>query len=72
MRYGNYDPDYQEPKEICLLTPQLVNAMIEGYIKAVVNMGEDLTHIHPNLDVDFTSEKVVLITELAIDVMNSS
>ncbi|MDD2383425.1 MAG: molybdopterin-dependent oxidoreductase [Sulfurospirillaceae bacterium] len=43
-----YDPDYQTPKEIGLMTPQLVDAMLEGRIKAVINMGEDLTHIHPN------------------------
>ena len=43
-----YDPDYQEPKEIGLMTPQLVEAMFEGRIKAVINMGEDLTHVHPN------------------------
>jgi formate dehydrogenase major subunit len=43
-----YDPDYQEPKEVGLMTPQLVDAMLDGKIKAVLNMGEDLTHIHPN------------------------
>jgi len=43
-----YAPDYQEPKEIGLMTPQLVEAMFEGRIKAVINMGEDLTHVHPN------------------------
>ena len=43
-----YDPDYQTPKEIGLMTPQLVEAMFEGRIKAVINMGEDLTHVHPN------------------------
>lgn len=43
-----YAPDYQTPSEIGLMTPQLVDEMIEGRIKAVINMGEDLTHIHPN------------------------
>ncbi|MDY0116239.1 MAG: molybdopterin-dependent oxidoreductase [Sulfurimonadaceae bacterium] len=44
-----YDPDYQEPKEIGLMTPQLVDGMLAGEIKAVLNIGEDLMHIHPNL-----------------------
>lgn len=45
-----FDPDYQIPKEIGLMTPQLVDGMLEGEIKAVLNIGEDLTHIHPNLN----------------------
>ena len=45
-----YDPDYQTPDEEGLMTPQLVDAMLEGRIKAVLNMGEDITHIHPNLN----------------------
>jgi len=45
-----YAPDYQEPKEVGLMTPQLVDAMLEGRIKAVLNMGEDITHIHPNIN----------------------
>jgi len=45
-----YDPDYQEPKEVGLMTPQLVDEMIEGRVKAILNMGEDITHIHPNLN----------------------
>jgi formate dehydrogenase major subunit len=45
-----YDPDYQEPKEVGLMTPQLVDEMLRGNIKAVINIGEDLTHIHPNLN----------------------
>lgn len=68
-----YAPDYQEPKEIGLMTPQLVNAMIEGRIKAVINMGEDLTHIHPNLNkvnkaldnVEFIMVQELFITEIA-------
>ena len=43
-----YAPDYQEPKEFGLMTPQLVDGMLSGDIKAVINMGEDITHIHPN------------------------
>lgn len=68
-----YAPDYQEPKEIGLMTPQLVNAMIEGRIKAVINMGEDLTHIHPNLNkvnkaldnVEFIMVQELFMTEIA-------
>ena len=45
-----YDPDYQKPEEEGLMTPQLIDAMCEGKIKAVLNMGEDITHIHPNLN----------------------
>lgn len=45
-----YDPDYQTPKEIGLMTPQLVDEMLEDRVKVVLNIGEDLTHIHPNLN----------------------
>jgi len=45
-----YAPDYQEPKEIGLMTPQLINQMLKGKIKALFNMGEDITHIHPNVN----------------------
>jgi formate dehydrogenase major subunit len=45
-----YDPDYQEPKEVGLMTPQLVDEMLEGRVKALLNIGEDITHIHPNLN----------------------
>ena len=45
-----YDPDYQEPKEVGLMTPQLVEEMLEGRVKALLNIGEDITHIHPNLN----------------------
>ena len=45
-----YAPDYQEPEQIGKKTPELVDAMLDGTIKAVLNMGEDLLHIHPNLN----------------------
>ncbi|MBD3823606.1 MAG: molybdopterin-dependent oxidoreductase [Epsilonproteobacteria bacterium] len=45
-----YDPDYQTPKEVGLMTPQLVEEMLEGRVKALLNIGEDITHIHPNLN----------------------
>ncbi len=68
-----YDPDYQEPKEIGLMTPQLVEAMFEGRIKAVINMGEDLTHVHPNTNkvnaaldtLDFIFVQELFMTEIA-------
>ncbi|ADG94463.1 molybdopterin oxidoreductase [Arcobacter nitrofigilis DSM 7299] len=43
-----YDPDYKEPKEVGLMTPDLINEMIEGKVKALYVMGEDIAHIHPN------------------------
>ncbi|SFV90619.1 NAD-dependent formate dehydrogenase alpha subunit [hydrothermal vent metagenome] len=45
-----YDPDYETPKELGLMTPQLIDAMLEGKIKALLNMGEDISHIHPNIN----------------------
>jgi formate dehydrogenase major subunit len=57
-----YDPDYQEPKEIGLMTPQLIDEMLEGRVKALLNMGEDITHIHPNLNkIDRAIENLELI-----------
>jgi len=57
-----YDPDYQEPKEVGLMTPELVDAMLDGKIKAVLNMGEDITHIHPNLNkIDKAFEQLDLL-----------
>jgi len=45
-----YDPDYQVPKEVGLMTPELIDEMIKGKVKSLHNMGEDITHIHPNLN----------------------
>ncbi|MBN2825353.1 MAG: molybdopterin-dependent oxidoreductase [Campylobacterales bacterium] len=45
-----YNPDYQRPLEEGLMTPQLVDAMLEGRVKALLNMGEDITHIHTNIN----------------------
>ncbi|MFK5937236.1 MAG: molybdopterin-dependent oxidoreductase [Sulfurimonas sp.] len=62
-----YAPDYQTPKEIGLMTPQLVDGMIEGSIKAVLNVGEDLTHIHPNLNkinTAFNNLELIFVQEL--------
>jgi formate dehydrogenase major subunit len=68
-----YAPDYQEPKEVGLMTPQLVDAMLDGNIKAVINMGEDLTHIHPNSNkvskaleqVEFVMVQELFMTDVA-------
>jgi formate dehydrogenase major subunit len=43
-----YAPDYQPPKEVGMMTPDLINAMVEGKIKALYNISEDIAHIHPN------------------------
>ncbi len=62
-----YDPDYQTPKEIGLMTPQLVDAMLDGEIKSIHNMGEDIMHIHPNINkIDKALENVefILVQEL--------
>jgi len=57
-----YDPDYQVPQEIGLMTPQLVDEMLEDRVKVVLNIGEDLTHIHPNLNkVDKAFDKLDMI-----------
>jgi formate dehydrogenase major subunit len=55
------------------MTPELVNEMLAGRIKAVINMGEDLTHVHPNsnkvnraLDnVEFIMVQELFMTEIA-------
>ncbi len=57
-----YDPDYQKPKEVGLMTPELVDAMLEGKIKSLHNMGEDIMHIHPNINkIDKALEQLELI-----------
>jgi formate dehydrogenase major subunit len=57
-----YDPDYEKPKEVGLMTPQLVDEMLEDKVKVVLNIGEDLTHIHPNLNkVDKAFDKLEMI-----------
>jgi formate dehydrogenase major subunit len=43
-----YNPDYQPPKEVGLMTPEVFDAILNDEVKAVWNMGEDLAHIHPN------------------------
>jgi len=57
-----YDPDYQVPKEVGLMTPELVDEMLEDRVKVVLNIGEDLTHIHPNLNkIDKAFERLDMI-----------
>lgn len=45
-----FGPDYTKPKVEGLMTPQLMDGMLDGRIKALLNMGEDITHIHPNIN----------------------
>ena len=45
-----YAPDYETPEVIGRMTPQLIDDMREGKIKALLNMGEDIAHIHPNVN----------------------
>jgi len=45
-----YLPDYEVPEKIGLMTPQLIDEMAKGKIKALLNMGEDIAHIHPNIN----------------------
>ena len=45
-----YLPDYVRPPEdfVGLMTPDVIEAILKDQIKAVINMGEDILHIHPN------------------------
>ncbi|MEA2051158.1 MAG: molybdopterin-dependent oxidoreductase [Campylobacterota bacterium] len=43
-----YGPDYSKPKEEGLKTPDAIDAMLDGKIKSMMVMGEDIAHIHPN------------------------
>jgi formate dehydrogenase major subunit len=45
-----FDPDYKTPRKIGLMTPDMFDDMLNGNIKVLFNMGEDLLHIHPNLN----------------------
>ena len=62
-----YAPDYQEPKEVGMMTPQLIDAMLDGRIKALLNMGEDIAHIHPNINkIEKALEELELIVVLEL------
>lgn len=41
-------PDYKTPDREGKKTPDLIDEMISGGIKALLNMGEDIAHIHAN------------------------
>jgi len=57
-----YGPDYSTPEEIGLKTPDLIDAMLRDEVKAMMIMGEDTTHIHPNLNkVNKALDKLELI-----------
>ncbi len=45
-----FAPDYEKPETIGWMTPQMVDGMLDGKIKALLNMGEDIAHIHPNVN----------------------
>ncbi|MCF6200793.1 MAG: molybdopterin-dependent oxidoreductase [Hydrogenimonas sp.] len=68
-----YAPDYQKPEKEGLMTPQLVDAMLEGKVKALLNMGEDIAHIHPNQnkierglkELEFIMVQELFMTEIA-------
>ncbi|MGW8170035.1 MAG: molybdopterin oxidoreductase family protein [Sulfurovaceae bacterium] len=68
-----FAPDYQPPLKEGLMTPQLINEMIAGNIKAVLNVGEDILHIHPNANktakalqnLEFLMVQELFMTEIA-------
>jgi len=68
-----FAPDYQKPEKEGLMTPQLIDAMLEGKIKAMLNMGEDIAHIHPNQNkiekalqkLEFIMVQELFMTEIA-------
>ncbi|WP_457593391.1 molybdopterin oxidoreductase family protein [Hydrogenimonas sp.] len=68
-----FAPDYQQPEREGLMTPQLIDAMLEGKIKAMLNMGEDIAHIHPNQnkidkalrELEFIMVQELFMTEIA-------
>ena len=62
-----YLPDYQTPDKIGLTTPKLINKMLDGEIKALLNMGEDIAHIHPNInkiDKALNNLELIVVQEL--------
>lgn len=68
-----FAPDYKKPKVEGLMTPQLINGMLDGRIKALLNMGEDISHIHPNINkiekalnnLDFIMVQELFMTDIA-------
>ena len=45
-----YAPDYKVPKKIGLMTPDVIEHILKNKIKAIINMGEDILHVHPNIE----------------------
>jgi formate dehydrogenase major subunit len=45
----NYDLGYKTPAKTGLKTPEMIDAILEGKIRAIFNMGEDIAHIHGDL-----------------------
>ena len=45
-----YLPDYKKPEEIGYMTPDIIEGALRGEIKALWVMGEDIAHVHPNLN----------------------
>ncbi|ADU96987.1 molybdopterin oxidoreductase [Thermovibrio ammonificans HB-1] len=43
-----YLPDYRVPEEIGYKTPEIIDAIDDGRIKALWVIGEDIAHVHPN------------------------
>ncbi|NPA74013.1 MAG: molybdopterin-dependent oxidoreductase [Epsilonproteobacteria bacterium] len=41
-------PDYKTPQREGKKTPEMVKAMMDKEIRVLINMGEDIAHIHPN------------------------
>ncbi len=68
-----FAPDYQKPEAEGLMTPQLIDEMLKGNIKAIINVGEDIAHIHPNQNkiekalnnLEFIMVQELFMTEIA-------
>ena len=45
-----YLPDYIRPDETGYTTPEIIEGALRGEIKAIWVMGEDIAHVHPNLN----------------------
>ncbi len=62
-----YLPDYKKPKVEGLKTPDMIEAMKNGKIKALFNVGEDIAHIHPNqnkIDKALKNLELLIVCEL--------
>ncbi len=45
-----YAPDYETPRQIGKTTPEMIESIEKNRMKAILNMGEDITHVHPNIN----------------------